>query len=86
MRDGRLKWELVTSGKNPPPGTSYNKWIQCEPIFSGITDPDDCQAEDPVDVMWAPRRGHAAVVFKGFIYVLGGKGSFCSSESVKRFP
>jgi hypothetical protein len=70
-----MTWELITSGEMPPPGESYDDWLKCQPAYRDrLPNPAICKTADyQYEVQWSPRRGHAAVFFKGYIWVLGGR-------------
>jgi hypothetical protein len=72
----KMKYELMTSGRHPPPGMTYEDWIICQPYFSnfkyGVRQAALCETEVNI-VHWSPRRHHAAVYFNGYIYLMGGR-------------
>jgi hypothetical protein len=71
-----MEYDLVTPGKFPPPGVTYDDWIICEDYFSNAKYAAlrAANCEDTIsNVMWSPRRHHASVYFKGSLYVMGGR-------------
>lgn len=61
----------------PPPRVTYDDWIICQGYFN---QPQYTKRRNEIcsdgkysNVQWSPRRHHASVVFKGFIYVFGGR-------------
>lgn len=71
-----LRWELVNKGHEPPLNQSFDDWIGCQEYFG---ESRDAKCLDPkIDTkvkenMWSPRRGHASIVFRDEIYVIGGR-------------
>jgi hypothetical protein len=68
----KLTWHQSSAGIRPPLGWTNDDWISCESFFrnkakAGV----DCST--PRDVMWSPRRNHAGVYFKGYMWVMGGR-------------
>ena len=72
-----MAYDLVQPGRFPPPGVTYDDWIICEDYFSNAKYADERAAMQcdttTSNVMWSPRRHHAAVYFDGNIYVMGGR-------------
>lgn len=70
-----LEWVRESPGLFPPLRMSYDTWVLCEQYFNQskylLAREATCQGSDSRSVQWSPRRHHAAVVFKGYIYVLG---------------
>ena len=70
----QLKWKQATSGILPPPGVSFDSWIKCDPaMLSSNPNASLCDLENPPLLQWSPRRFHKGVVFKGSLYVMGGR-------------
>ena len=78
----QLRWERVTQGVIPPPEMTYDSWIICEPYFQGekyqaerlARDCPDIQSQNATfQTQWSPRRHHASVYFKGYLWILGGR-------------
>jgi hypothetical protein len=73
-----LVWERVAAGLLPPPRVTYDDWIICQEYFNqdpkyAVKRNRICSDGSYSQVQWSPRRHHASVVFKGYIYVLGGR-------------
>ncbi|CAM9660041.1 unnamed protein product, partial [Phaeothamnion confervicola] len=75
-----MEWTKVNSGKTPPPGVTYDAWIQCQAaLVSSLSAGVDCTDLTVApgsylsDNMWAPRRDHCAAVINNVVYVLGGR-------------
>ena len=69
---------------HPKEGTpiTFDEWIVCQDYFDGKRSKDvQCDESDFPSVesefkgenMWSPRRGHAAVVANGALFVIGGR-------------
>ncbi len=73
----KMRYDLVTPGKFPPPGVTYDDWIICEDYFNQNEKYAEQRkrmcSEIISNVMWSPRRHHASVFFKGELYVMGGR-------------
>jgi hypothetical protein len=77
----QTKWTQVIAGRSPPPFVSYRYWTSC--VAEGIpwrsTDRPNCDViwREPAlykpDLMWSPRRSHAAISFLGELYIMGGR-------------
>ncbi|GFH59666.1 hypothetical protein CTEN210_16142 [Chaetoceros tenuissimus] len=71
-----LQWELVNKGHEPPLNQSFDDWIACQEYFGESRDAKCLDPEVNTNVeenMWSPRRGHASIVFRDEIYVIGGR-------------
>lgn len=71
----QLKWTQMTGGLHPPPGTTYDKWLKCQPFFQNLpqnVNETSCKGTPPT-VMWSPRRNHAGIFFNNYIWVMGGR-------------
>eukprot|EP01039_Chlorochromonas_danica_P008280 gene8280-9129_t len=70
----KLQWEQVSAGLRPSLGTTQDDWISCEAFFRNKNQAgSDCSSDTDRDVMWSPRRNHAGVYFKGYLWVMGGR-------------
>jgi hypothetical protein len=75
----RAEWIQTNIGKVPPTGVSYDQWIQCAmqqwtPIIQvGCDDALNPPGAYLPDLMWSPRRNHAAVGWNQKLWVLGGR-------------
>ncbi|KAJ1444116.1 hypothetical protein B484DRAFT_388979 [Ochromonadaceae sp. CCMP2298] len=70
--ESRLVWNNVVQGLRPPVGTTYDEWLRCENFFKNqLGDLAECRQAP--NTQWSPRRHHAGVHFKGFLWVLGGR-------------
>jgi hypothetical protein len=75
------EWLQVTPGRVPPLFVSYRYWISCEAEHPPWKDkpPQNCDvywkapAQYKPDIMWSPRRFHAAISFKNELMVFGGR-------------
>ena len=71
----QLKWQQMTSGLHPPPGTTNDEWIKCQAFFMNLPQNlnDTSCVGNTQTVMWSPRRHHAGLFFNGYLWVMGGR-------------
>lgn len=69
------RWDKRQKGLLPPIGVTYDEWISCQPaVIANKPNREVCsEPEWQYPVQWSPRRFHAGVFFKDFIWVFGGR-------------
>jgi len=69
----KLTWTQMQSGLHPPIGMTNDEWISCEPYFRNKASGSSKCNDDSAAVQWSPRRHHAGLFFKGYLYIFGGR-------------
>ena len=76
----QIKWTEVLGGYHPTPGLTYDDFIICERYFASQAKYASqrrkycaSNGEPTANILWSPRRHHAAVYMNEYIYVMGGR-------------
>lgn len=75
----QMTWRQASAGLLTPVGVTYDQWLSCQPpLLPSNPNPAAClEIENQYPVHWSPRRFHAGVFFKNYLWVLGGRAREC---------